>query len=241
MDPGEDCDDGNRADGDGCSDGCAIEPGYVCRGEPSVCEVDWCGNGLIGPGEECDDGNASSGDGCSDGCVVEPGYLCVLEPSICVSDGEPDQDGDTIPNIVDNCPTIFNTDQNDLDGDGVGSLCDNCVTYPNPRATYPAYRTTTGGQLDDEADGYGNLCDAGYTGPIVTALDTIQFKGAVSKPITGSNCGSPPTRPCDKFDLDGKDPVITALDIIRFRQLLSKPIGPKCAACPLECVGDACP
>lgn len=35
---GETCDDGNAADGDGCSSQCAIEQGYACKGEPSVCE-----------------------------------------------------------------------------------------------------------------------------------------------------------------------------------------------------------
>jgi hypothetical protein len=130
----------------------------------------------------------------------------------------------------------------DSDGDGVLDVNDNCVNVANPPATYPANRTTTGGQLDDDADGYGNLCDGKFTpGPIVTALDTIQYKAAISKPLTGSNCGSPPVQPCDQFDLDGLSPVVTALDTIRFKQLLSKPVGPKCALCPLACVGDACP
>jgi cysteine-rich repeat protein len=35
--PEEGCDDANLVDGDGCSSGCAVESGYVCSGEPSVC------------------------------------------------------------------------------------------------------------------------------------------------------------------------------------------------------------
>ncbi|MGH7339478.1 MAG: myxococcus cysteine-rich repeat containing protein, partial [Candidatus Rokuibacteriota bacterium] len=31
QEPGEECDDGNAADGDGCSGACAIEPGFDCR------------------------------------------------------------------------------------------------------------------------------------------------------------------------------------------------------------------
>jgi len=42
---GETCDDGNVAEGDGCSGSCAVEPGFVCTGEPSV-----CGCGGVSPG-----------------------------------------------------------------------------------------------------------------------------------------------------------------------------------------------
>jgi len=33
----EECDDGNSADGDGCSSSCEVEDGYTCDGEPSNC------------------------------------------------------------------------------------------------------------------------------------------------------------------------------------------------------------
>jgi cysteine-rich repeat protein len=33
----EECDDGNSADGDGCSSSCEVEDGYACDGEPSNC------------------------------------------------------------------------------------------------------------------------------------------------------------------------------------------------------------
>jgi len=42
-----------------------------------------------------------------------------------------DTDGDGIPDIRDNCPTIANPDQADSDGDSVGDACDLC---PNTRA-----------------------------------------------------------------------------------------------------------
>lgn len=33
------CDDGNTDNNDGCSSNCRVEDGWVCEGEPSVCEV----------------------------------------------------------------------------------------------------------------------------------------------------------------------------------------------------------
>jgi cysteine-rich repeat protein len=56
---GEECDDGNNVDGDGCSARCLKE---------------FCGDGVrqAGLGEQCDDGNNNGGDGCSATCEVEP-------------------------------------------------------------------------------------------------------------------------------------------------------------------------
>ncbi|MEW5850012.1 MAG: DUF4215 domain-containing protein [Myxococcota bacterium] len=55
---GEQCDDGNRQDGDGCSASCIVER---------------CGDGLVhgGLGENCDDGATGSGDGCDATCRLE--------------------------------------------------------------------------------------------------------------------------------------------------------------------------
>ncbi len=38
LELGEECDDGNIADGDGCSASCDVDEGYECSGQPSVCE-----------------------------------------------------------------------------------------------------------------------------------------------------------------------------------------------------------
>ena len=58
---GEECDDGNNIDGDGCSALCQLE----------------CGNGDLDSGEECDDGNTTDGDGCSSTCQIEfPQFSC---------------------------------------------------------------------------------------------------------------------------------------------------------------------
>lgn len=61
----EQCDDGNRKDGDGCSSNCKVEP-------------EECGNGRMEGDEECDDGNIKGGDGCSSICTSEEKYVPVL-------------------------------------------------------------------------------------------------------------------------------------------------------------------
>ncbi len=69
VDAKEECDDGARADGDGCDGSCTVEEGWTCTGEPSECVK--CGNGTLEAGEDCDDGNNDKGDGCSAECKIE--------------------------------------------------------------------------------------------------------------------------------------------------------------------------
>jgi cysteine-rich repeat protein len=78
----EACDDGNAANGDGCSSTCAVETGHSCSGAPSTC-APVCGDGMLAGGEQCDDSDAESGDGCSATCTVEPGFSCMGGPSTC--------------------------------------------------------------------------------------------------------------------------------------------------------------
>ncbi len=59
LDAGEECDDGNLANDDGCSRTCVIER---------------CGDQIVqfSRGESCDDGNTADGDGCSATCQTDP-------------------------------------------------------------------------------------------------------------------------------------------------------------------------
>ncbi len=56
LETGEECDDGNTDDNDGCS---------------SLCKIEFCGDGIKQNNEECDDGNNIDGDGCSHDCKIE--------------------------------------------------------------------------------------------------------------------------------------------------------------------------
>jgi cysteine-rich repeat protein len=83
VEPGEGCDDGEALGGDGCDEACAVEPGWVCAGAPSVCTPTVCGDGVREGLEVCDDGDLDAGDGCDAGCAIEPGWGCDGAPSRC--------------------------------------------------------------------------------------------------------------------------------------------------------------
>lgn len=62
QNPGEECDDSNAVDGDGCDSNCTFTA---------------CGNGVTTAGEQCDDGNLAAGDCCAATCQYEPnGSTC---------------------------------------------------------------------------------------------------------------------------------------------------------------------
>ncbi len=76
LDPGEQCDDGNVVDGDGCD---------------SNCTPTGCGNGIRTAGEDCDDGNRTDGDGCPS--------TCRTSESVC--DDCADDDGNGLVDMAD--------------------------------------------------------------------------------------------------------------------------------------------
>lgn len=57
LEPGEECDDGNVVNGDGCDLSCTLTR---------------CGNAFVTAGEECDDGNRIPRDGCENDCTRTP-------------------------------------------------------------------------------------------------------------------------------------------------------------------------
>ncbi len=186
LDPGEECDDGNNVDGDGCSAVCTVEPfcgdgnldpGEECDDGNNVdgdgcdanCKVElpqaFCGDGNLDPGEECDDGNNVDGDGCSATCTVEP--VCGdgnLDPGEECDDGN-NADGD---GCSANCtvepfcgdgnldPGEECDDGNNADGDG----CDaNCETETVALVCGDGI-LDPGEQCDDGNNVNGDGCDA---------------------------------------------------------------------------------
>lgn len=97
-----------------------------------------------------------------------------------------DEDGDGIPDDIDNCPTVANHDQADRDGDGVGDVCDNCPSNSNYN------------QSDINGNGVGDVCDVDEDG------DGVPDKNADLSPKSvaqgGDNCPTVPN--ADQADMD---------------------------------------
>ncbi|UCC30860.1 MAG: DUF4215 domain-containing protein [Phycisphaerales bacterium] len=91
LEPGEQCDDGNRIPGDGCDEYCqselcgdgTVDSGEECDDglgnsdtEPDACRTDCtaarCGDDVVDGDEGCDDGNTTPNDGCDQDCQTEP-------------------------------------------------------------------------------------------------------------------------------------------------------------------------
>ncbi|MBI5742197.1 MAG: DUF4215 domain-containing protein [Nitrospirae bacterium] len=162
IEPGEECDDGNAIDGDGCSSSCGNEycgdgvmqsglgeqcdDGNMSNGDGcnSNCQNEVCGDGIIHPGEQCDDGNTNSGDGCNATCGNE---YC--------------GDGVTQSGLGEQCD-----DGNMVNGDGCNASCGN--EYCGDGVMQPGL----GEQCDDgnmsNGDGCNSICANEYCGDGVT-------------------------------------------------------------------------
>ena len=133
---GEECDDGNITDGDGCSSSCLNE-GSSAAGAT-------CGNGSIGHtdgtgGEDCDDGNRSSGDGCSS--------VCLNEGSTAVTSIEAECGDGVVTDPYETCD-----DGGTTDGNGCSSSC-------LREGSAGSYGTCGDGITDQGSDGEGEDCD----------------------------------------------------------------------------------
>lgn len=65
------CDDGNLADGDGCSSRCQVEPCWTCTGDPSTCSPSPDGSACE-DGSVCTTQETCAGGTCGGGSVVSP-------------------------------------------------------------------------------------------------------------------------------------------------------------------------
>lgn len=90
-----------------------------------------------------------------------------------------DSDGDGVPDSLDNCPTVPNSDQADSDGDGIGDACDNgnnqAPVARNSSVTVP-YQTPVGINLE--------ATDSDGPDPLTYHIET--------SPTRGDFTGAPP-------------------------------------------------
>ena len=98
-----------------------------------------------------------------------------------------DEDGDSILNGVDNCPTTANTDQKDTDGDGIGDVCqdtdsdgvvdtiDNCPT------------TANSDQKDTDGNGIGDVCQDTDKDGILDTIDNCPTTANTDQADTNGN------------------------------------------------------
>ncbi len=153
---GEDCDDGNRVSGDGCSVSCRLEEGWRCDrvGEPCerLASGDRCGNRVVDPEffENCDDGNAISGDGCSSVCQVEEGYSCPVPGQACV---QLTKCGNGLLDEGEDCD-----DSNSVSGDGCSESCELEDGWNCPYVGFACAKKECGDGIVDE----GEECDDGF-------------------------------------------------------------------------------
>lgn len=122
IEPGEICDDGDVASGDGCSASCAIETCFRCSGAPSACSATDANDPACEPAASCPASGDPSyadedGDGRDDTCDRCPGVAGI---------DDDDADHDRIGDACDLCPWDFDLGAQDSDGDGVGDSCDDC-------------------------------------------------------------------------------------------------------------------
>ncbi|MBI3782908.1 MAG: hypothetical protein HY270_05855, partial [Deltaproteobacteria bacterium] len=195
LDAGEQCDDGNLVNGDGCNIACGLEgcrDGYVEGSEQcddgnaidadtckNDCALNVCGDGVSDPTvEACDDGNTNGGDGCSSSCQIESCFQCSGQPSSCA----PAADGTTC---------------NDGNGCSISDVCSSGTCTGTNAADGTACE-------DGNACSIGDTCQAGgcQAGPplVCTAFDQCYDVGTCNPMAGCSNPHKPDGTACNDGD-----------------------------------------
>ncbi|MEZ4463867.1 MAG: DUF4215 domain-containing protein [bacterium] len=263
LDPGEQCDDGGVARGDGCDQDCFVEacgngrldagedcddgnraPGdgcdAACRREAA------CGDGRLDPGEECDDGNLRLGDGCDDACQREP--FCgdgTVDP------GEQCDDGNRVEG--DGCDLACQREP--FCGDGVlnpGEQCDDgnrvagdgCDLACRLEPRCGDGRLTAGEQCDDgnlvNGDGCDSQCRIEVVGPRcgdgrLDAGEACDDGNAVN----GDGCDTFCTR--EVYDLIGHDTTVQGAVPANSRDVFRFAVDDRSYVGAATSLGGACP
>ena len=199
-DPGEACDDGNRADCDGCSAVCVPEPPCADDGNPctadcvqtagcvyqpqtdtpcpadgDACTADLCVFGTcIHPTLPCDDGIACTADACvpGAGCVFTPDHAACDDGNGCTADTCSPADGCTHADR----PDLTSCDDGDLCSTGDACLAGQCVPTGIPL------------ECDD-----GNPCTTDACNPVAGC---VQLEDPGACPCTTGGTPAPAGTPC---------------------------------------------
>lgn len=172
LQEGEECDDSNRTNGDGCSRECLFEPAELCApcASDDDCgrEVDWCVrvDGERVCARDCSQEACPTGYVCSpvtreDGRVAGQ---CLPERGICGGCADADTDGVCDENDV----CAGNDDTIDADSDGIPDGCDVCAAGDD--------------DVDRDSDGAPDACD--------TCPDDADRSVAADGPCQGGGCTS---------------------------------------------------
>ncbi len=183
----EECDDGNTADGDGCS---------------ASCETEGCGDGYIEGIEECDDGNRDDDDGCSYDCEIESCGNGAINPG---EQCEPSPVAGTCYVIDDNFDIVADYEYTGLTAfhDCVlGDPANGLYGYPEPTAdaycsSYCTYLSCGDGivkgteQCDDGSPCIGGTYGGDYiNGTTLTETACTEAGGSVGSPEDGDGCSA---------------------------------------------------
>jgi cysteine-rich repeat protein len=207
VNDGEQCDDGNNVNGDGCENNCTPSarcgdgivgntPGETCDppGSPAgpngnICRDNCtvCGDGVVNGGEACDDGNTNNADTCQNNCT--PSLPCSV--------------------------TIAKTVAPDDGSGGVGTACDgvpdgvfveNATVAETSCVVYQICVTNTGQQT---LDGNGVTVSDPVLGSVNVSFGTIAPGATVCKQAPGvmaaPTCtgGSPAGTSCVCTEVEG--------------------------------------
>jgi len=187
VDYGEECEDGNVANGDGCSASCLREGNDTAS----------CGNGVVNAGEfeDCDDRNLVDGDGCSATCLAEGsssisatcGNFDVAVTSTTALAGEECDDGNAARGdgcsnecLFEGSPTLTEIG---------GAVCgDGSIESPTEQCE--------DGNIND-GDGCSSSClwegsSVSYSSPSTCGVDGIQYGEACDdgNSVDGDGCSS---------------------------------------------------
>jgi hypothetical protein len=117
----------------------------------------------------------TNGDGYFDGAIangtIAVGQACPAPPTPTPTP-PPDSDGDTVVDPLDNCPLVYNPDQQDVDTDGIGDPCD-----PDTQASSAVSDPATGAV--SVANPAGTISFVGTTAVTSSTVTIVENTAAV--------------------------------------------------------------